>query len=204
MYDSEIGVFSDELGERGVFRGVIDVCLVDDDDAIPRGVGKELLDIGPGEKGTRGVTRRGYVNELDVRIGRQRGGYGGDVELKVRCRAEGNLEGGYVVDLGEDGVHAIRRRADQDGVAAGGAETADKSINRLIATDADEDVLRGERGGRVGFDVAQVAEELLESVLVRVRVAVEAEGVDANGSGASGGRGVGGEEGWSKGVFVGI
>lgn len=59
MHNSEVGIFGDELGEGGVFRGVVDICLVDDDDTIPCGVGKELLDVGPSEVGTRGVTRRG-------------------------------------------------------------------------------------------------------------------------------------------------
>lgn len=59
----------------------------------------------------------------------------------------------------------------------------------------------------MGVGAAQVAEELFEVDLVRVWVAVEAEGVDAlAGRRLGGGRGVGGYggcvEGGAEGVFV--
>jgi hypothetical protein len=76
-----------------------------------------------------------------------------------------------------DGVHPVGGRADQDAILAWHAEGAEEGVDGFIGADADEEVGRGEGLGGVGVGVAEVAEELLEVVLVGVWVAVQAEEV---------------------------
>lgn len=65
-----------------------------------------------------------------------------------------------------DAVHAVCGRADEDAVARGDAERAEEGVDGFVAADACEEVggCEGSRGVRVC--VAEVAEELLEVVLV--------------------------------------
>jgi len=76
--------------------------------------------------------------------------------------------------LSRDGVHAVGGRADEDAVDAGHAEAPQQGVDGLIAADADEQVVRGEGLLGVGVGRPQVAEQLLEVGLVRVRVPVQA------------------------------
>ena len=189
-----------ELGEGGAVRGEVDVGLVHDDDAVPGRVGEDLLDVGFGEQGAGGVARGAEVDELDavVAVG-EGGGDGGDVNGKVGRGEKRDLNEADVVDGGGDGVHAVRRGADENGVAAGDAEAAQQGVDGLVAADADEQVIRRDGARRVVVGVSEVAEELLELALVRVRVAVQAQEVDGLGGG-----GPGGERGVWKGRAVGI
>lgn len=58
------------------------------------------------------------------------------------------------------------------------AEATQKRVDRLIGADANEEVRWRERPGGVSIGIAELAEKLLEVVLVGVRIAVQAQEVN--------------------------
>lgn len=179
LHDDEVGPLVDPLGQGGlalVAAGEVDVGLVQHDDAIPGGMLEDAADVILGQQRAGGVSRGAQVDELDVVVGGvvEGGEDGGQVELEGRGGEQGHAVQGDVVDVGGDGVHAVGGGADQDAVTGGDTEAAQEGIDGLVGADADKEVVRGEGLVRVGTGAAQVAQLLLEGVLVRVRVAVQA------------------------------
>lgn len=152
----------------------------------------------------RGISRRAKVHQLDVPLRGQRVQHGGDVDAEVRRRGERDLDQPDVVDLRRDRVHAVGGRADEDAVDGGAAKDAQQGVDGLVGADADKEVGGRQGLGCVGVGGAQVAEELLEVVLVGVGVAVEAAEVEGRAGGSGAGAGTGEGEGGAVGVFVGV
>ena len=78
-----------------------------------------------------------------------------EVDLEVAFDAEERDRiDGDVVDGCANGVHAVGGRANYDAIAglatAGAAKASDDEIQRLVATDTDEHLLRSREAGRRG------------------------------------------------------
>lgn len=80
--------------------------------------------------------------------------------------------------MGGDGVHPVGRRTYENLVFARNAKAAEETVYGFIRADAYEQIRRRQILFGVGVCIAKGAEKLLEVVLMRIRVAVEAEEIN--------------------------
>lgn len=166
LHHHQVGPLRHPLREAGALGREVDVRLIDHDDAVPRRVLQHLLNVLFADQVGRRVPGRADVDKFDVLVCRE-----GLVDL-VRLQLEPvgdvqrHLDDAHIIDVGADGVHAVRRGAGEDLVLAGNAETSQQSVDGLVRADADEEVLGSQLLLRVRVGVAKLAEQLLELYLV--------------------------------------
>ena len=69
LHHADVRILAHETDRARLIAGEVDVCLVDDDDALVRLELEELSDGGEGEGGAGGVAGRAEEDELDGRVG---------------------------------------------------------------------------------------------------------------------------------------
>ena len=69
LHHADVRILAHEADRARLVAGEVDVCLVDDDDALVGLVLEELADGGEGEGGTGGVSGGAEEDELDGGVG---------------------------------------------------------------------------------------------------------------------------------------
>ena len=178
LQDDKIGIIATchKVAARRARWGKVDVGLINDDNSVIRV--QQRHDRSLVDKLARRIPGRADENYLGLR-GDRRIDF---LQRNIHCRCEWYRLHCQVIRRGGDGVHAVRRWTNDDGVRTGHTEDSHEHVDSFVTTHADKDIrpcdpaVRGDgffQGLLVGAGVALVDQVIggdrrAEGVFVRI------------------------------------